>query len=308
MLTLDAVHAALQSQRITKHTHSLLLRALESGVTDPVQERLSRNLVRTWFELEQESGGRSRHINKYVSQAQQTLERKLTPKGAQVHRTIVTTLHSLRYNDTLGSYLEPWLEVTEEHSSVLEAVVWIWFYAAGHAPDEPPIMDNHGAALSLDEARHDPAELIRVLSQFKRQYEVHAVNPAHLVDTLALKHGWWAKGDAIRSDVLLYANVCDSLVEHEWVPRTKVDSFARTLSADTGAIDRLLAEGRLVAMSGDAGNMTLRNIYDTSARVKCIIRSLNETLPAAEEVWTIPDGVVEKLTDEQFSLVKRIAD
>ena len=308
MLTSDIVHTALQSQRITKHVHSLLLRALASGVTDPVQARLSHGIVRTWFELEQECGGQTRKINRHVLQAQQKLERKLSPNSASVHRTIVSTLHSLRYNDQLGSYVEPWLDVTEDHPSVLEAVVWIWLYAAGHAPDEPPIMDSHGAALPIETARRDPAELIRVLSQFKRQYEVRGVKPAQLVDALALKHGWWSMGDELRADVLLYASVCETLSEHEWVPTTEVESHMHVLNADEGALQRLIASDRLVATGEEADQITLRNIYDTSARVKCIIRSMNETFPKAQDVWDVTEDVGRTLTDEQMSLVTRIAE
>lgn len=308
MLNSNTVHTALQSQRITKHVHSRLLQALESGVTDPILARLSRNLVRTWFELEQEYGGQSRKINKYVSQAQQQLERKLSSNSAPVHRTIVSTLHSLRYNDQLGSYLELWLDVTEDHPSVLEAVVWIWLYAAGHAPEEPPIMDSHGDALTMDTAKRDPVELIRVLSQFKRQYEVHGLRPAQLVDTLALKYGWWSMGDEIRSDVLLYASVCESLSEHEWIPSSEVETHARTVNADEGALERLLAGGRLVGTGEEAKHITLRNVYDTSARVKTIVRSLNETFPKAHDEWTVTDDVKRTLTEEQMALVTRIAE
>ena len=67
-------------------------------------------------------------------------------------------------------------------------------------------MDSHGDALDMDAAKRDPADLIRVLSQFKRQYDVRGLKPAQLVDTLALKHGWWKMGDELRSDVLLYAD------------------------------------------------------------------------------------------------------
>ena len=306
MLTSDAVHTALQTKRITKHVHSLLLRALASGVTDPVQARLSKGIVRTWFELEQKTT--SRHVNKFVTQTQQKLEGKLSQNSAPVHRTIVSTLHALRHNDQLGSYLEPWLTVTEEHPSVLEAVAWIWLYAAGHAPEEPPIMDNHGTALPIDTARRDPAELIRVLSQFKRQYEVRGMKPAQLVDTLALKHGWWTVEDELRADVLLYAHVCESLTEHEWIPSTQVDTFAQVLNADDGAVGRLLAGDRLVSTTGDDANqrITLRNIYDTSARVKTIVRTLNETFSKAYDAWTVPDSAT--LTDEQVHLVRRVAE
>lgn len=309
MLTSDTVHTALQAQRITKHVHALLLRALASGTTDPVCARLSKGLIRTWFELEQEYGGQTRKLNVHVSQAQQKLERKLSQNSAPVHRTIVSTLHALRYNDQLGSYVEPWLEVTEDHPTVLEAVVWIWLYAAGHAPEEPPIMDSHGDALDMDAAKNDPADLIRVLSQFKRQYDVRGLKPAQLVDTLALKHGWWKMGDDLRSDVLLYASVCETLSEHEWVPNTEVETHARAINADEGALERLVASDRLVGMGDDAiKRITLRNIYDTSARVKTIIRSLNETFPKAHDEWTVTEEVKRKLTDEQLTLVTRIAE
>lgn len=310
MLTSDIVHTALQAQRITKHVHALLLRALASGTTDPVCARLSKGLIRTWFELEQEYGGQTRKLNVHVSQAQQKLERKLSQNSAPVHRTIVSTLHALRYNDQLGSYVEPWLEVTEDHPTVLEAVVWIWLYAAGHAPEEPPIMDSHGDALEMDAAKRDPADLIRVLSQFKRQYDVRGLKPAQLVDTLALKHGWWKMGDELRSDVLLYASVCETLSEHEWVPSTEVETHARAINADEGALERLVASDRLVEMGeGDAiKRITLRNIYDTSARVKTIIRSLNETFPKAHDEWTVTEEAKRKLTDEQLTLVTRIAE
>lgn len=307
MLTSDAVNAALTAKRITKHVHSKILRALASGITDPVQAHLSRGLVRTWFELEQEYSECSRRVNKHVPRAQQTLERKLSSNSAPVHRTIVSTLHSLRYNDQLGSYLEPWLDVTEDQPYVLEAVVWIWLYSAGYAPEEPPVMDNHGDALPMETARRDPAELIRVLSQFKRQYEVRGLKPALLVDTLATRHGWWTVEDELRSDVLLYAQVCESLTEHEWIRGTQVDTFAQMLNADDGAVERLLAEGRLVCTTGDDAmrRITLRSIYDTSARVKTIVRTLNETFPRASDAWDVSGAL---LTDEQMDLARRVAD
>lgn len=307
MLTSDIVHTALQAQRITKHVHALLLRALASGTTDPVQARLSKGIVRTWFELEQEYKT-TRKLNAHVSQAQQRLERKLSQNSAIVHRTIVSTLHSLRYNDQLGSYVEPWLGVTEDHPSILEAVVWIWLENAGHSPEEIPSIDAHGDALTMDAAKNDPADLIRVLTQFKRQYDVRGMKPAQLVDTLALKHGWWKMGDDLRSDVLLYASVCESLSEHEWVPSTEVETHARAINADKGALERLITSDRLVGTGEDAKRITLRNIYDTSARVRTIIRSLNETFPKAHDEWTVPDSVKCTLTDEQLSLVTRIAE
>lgn len=307
MLTSDLLNTALQTKRITPHVHALLLRALASGVTDPVQARLSKGIVRTWFELEQEYKT-TRKLNAHVSQAQQRLERKLSPNSAIVHRTIVSTLHALRYNDQLGSYVEPWLGVTEDHPSILEAVVWIWLENAGHSPEEIPSIDAHGDALTMDAAKNDPADLIRVLSQFKRQYDVRGMKPAHLVDTLALKHGWWKIGDDLRSDVLLYASVCESLSEHEWVPSTEVETHARAINADEGALERLITSDRLVGTGEDAKHITLRNIYDTSARVKTIIRSLNETFPKAHDEWTVPDSVKCTLTDEQSTLVTRIAE
>jgi hypothetical protein len=308
MLTSDIVHTALQAQRITKHVHALLLRALASGTTDPVCARLSKGIVRTWFELEQEYGGTTRKLNAHVSQAQQRLERKLSQNSSPVHRTIVSTLHSLRYNDQLGSYVEPWLGVTEDHPSILEAVVWIWLENAGHSPEEIPSIDAHGDALTMDAAKRDPADLIRVLSQFKRQYDVRGMKPAHLVDTLALKHDWWQMGDELRSDVLLYASACEYLSEHEWIPRTEVETHARTINADKGALERLITSDRLVGTGEDAKHITLRNIYDTSARVKTIIRSLNETFPKANDQWTVTEEVKRTLTDEQLTLVTRIAE
>lgn len=308
MLTSDLLNTALTTKRITPHVHALLLRALASGVTDPVQARLSKGIVRTWFELEKEYGGQTRKLNVHVSQAQQRLERKLSQNSAIVHRTIVSTLHALRYNDQLGSYVEPWLGVTEDHPSVLEAVVWIWLENAGHSPEEIPSIDAHGDALTMDAAKNDPADLIRVLTQFKRQYDVRGMKPAHLVDTLALKHGWWKIGDELRSDVLLFASVCESLSEHEWVPSTEVETHARAINADEGALGRLITSDRLVGTGEDAKHITLRNIYDTSARVKTIIRSLNETFPKANDEWTVPDSVKCTLTDEQLTLVTRIAE
>ena len=309
MLTSDIAHTALQAQRITKHVHALLLSALASGVTDPVCAHLSKGLIRTWFELEQEYGETTRKLNAHVSQAQQKLERKLSQNSSPVHRTIVSTLHSLRYNDQLGAYVEPWLGVTEDHPSVLEAVVWIWLENAGHSPEEIPSIDAHGDALTMDAAKRDPADLIRVLSQFKRQYDVRGMKPAQLVDTLALKHGWWKMSDELRSDVLLFASVCESLSEHEWVPSTEVSTHARAINADAGALERLIASDRLVGMGEDAiKRITLRNIYDTSARVKTIIRSLNEIFPKANDQWTVTDEVKRTLTDEQLSLVTRIAE
>ena len=303
MLTLDDVHAALHTKRITKRVHSLLVRAIESGVVDPVEARLSKGLVRTWFELVTPS----RTVNPVVAQTRQRLEGKLSPNGASVHRTIVSTLYTLRFNGALGTYLEPWIAVTENHPTVLEAVTWIWLYAAGHAPEEPPIMDNHGTALSAETAKRDPAELIRVLSQFKRQYELRAVQPAHLVDTLALAHGWWSEGDETRSDALLYANVCESLSEHEW-------TAPPPCAEDSGdSLRRLVASRRLVDLGPDLDDggggvtrITLRSIYDTSARVKCIARTLAETLPRAD-AWTVPDETVRDLTGEQRALVHRVA-
>tara|TARA_B110001450_G_scaffold253022_1_gene275759 strand:+ start:695 stop:2797 length:2103 start_codon:yes stop_codon:yes gene_type:complete len=308
MLTSDIVHTALQTRRITKHMHVLLLRALAFGTTDPVQARLSKGLVRTWFELEQEYGGQTRKLNQFVSQAMKKFESRLSQNSAPIHRSIVSTLHTLRYNDQLGSYLEPWFEVTQDHPSVLEAVVWIWLYSAGYAPEDPPPIDNHGDAPPMETARSDPAELIRVLAQFKRQYDVRGMNPAQLVDTLALKHDWWVTGDEMRSDVLLYASVCESLSEHEWIPSSEVETYARTLHADERAVERFLAGDRLVTAGEDAARITLRNIYDTSARVKCIARSLNETFPVANDAWVVSDEVKRTLTDEQMTLVTRVAE
>lgn len=304
MLTVDIVHAAYSSKRIAKRAHARLIKALELGVTDPVASRLSKGSVRLWFELVDEAKG-SHPVNDSVIGAQKLLETKLSHGCAPVHRAIISIIHTLRHNDQFGEYISPWLAVTDEHVDVLEAVAWIWLYATGYAPDEPPIMDNHGNILTLAMARRDPASLIRVLSQFKRQYDIRGTKPSRLVDTLALKHGWWRTGDEIRSDVLLYATVCDALSEHEWVPREEVEAHAQTLSADDGAIERLTKMNHLVSM-GEC--ITLHIVYETSARVKTIVRSLNETFPLAHDTWPVPDNAIASLTCEQLDIVRRVAD
>ena len=132
------------------------------------------------------------------------------------HRMIANDLTKHYRSASLNTYLGGWLEATRD-PLILEAVAWIWLDACGGMSNVDDQNDHNGQAVNAHDAARTPSRLIRVLSDFRRQFKGH-FRPSEVVDTLALRLEWWEVDSQSRHDALVYAHIDEIMGEHEWVP------------------------------------------------------------------------------------------
>ena len=292
--------ALLARRAVTKAQHAALARWIDRIGTDPVAAGAPPSVCRLWFEHCVTTRGTRYAPVKDVHD----LILKHVGSAAH-HKSLASKLGQACFlaSQALSDYLSAWSVVTSD-LTLLEAVVWIWLYNCGHAPDDPPCVDDHGAVVSVDDARTDPSKLIHVLTQFKMQFQLRTVHPARAVDALALQHGWWALDDTARSDTLIFASVCERMEEHEWVPTEHVAECARQLDVDDVAsvLSRMDATGHVRTIRD---GVTLPHIFAISRRVRTLV-AVMATAPGTPWLGAPPD--VTGLTDEQAVVVVRAVE
>ena len=129
--------------------------------------------------------------------------------------------------------------------TILEAVAWRWLQASGVLEDDPK--DDVASAVAADDAAKSPHLLIKLLSEFKRQFNLWNVKPRNCVDTLALAQGWWTKDSEVRCDAFVFAFV-EELFENEWTPLVEVLNNVEDITEEqaTASLERMTNNGSTV--------------------------------------------------------------
>ena len=285
------VSSLLERGAINRREANVLQDLIHRGIQEPCWEAdVAPAACRLWNEHHPDNnrlGARTADVHDIVQQQ---------GRNKDPHRLIATALRAHYRSASLNAYLGGWLEATRD-PLVLEAVAWIWLDACGGMTNVDDQNDHNGQAVSAHEAARNPSRLIRVLSDFKRQFKGR-FRPSEVVDALALKLEWWEVDSQSRHDALVYAHIDELMGEHEWVPvRSLVATEDMSLESVQASIDRMSTE--LVRVGTDG--VTFRHIWNSSERVATTLRRM-----IASPLASVPSMDSLSLTDEQTAVCNSV--
>lgn len=291
---MDAVYVTELREKgvISRREENVLLDLINRGIDEPVlAPDVPPSACRLWNAHHPDNnrlGARTADVHDIVQQQ---------GRNKDPHRMIANSLKSQYRCASLNAYLGGWLETTRE-PLILEAVAWIWLDKSGGMSNVDDQNHHNGHPVNAQDAARNPSRLIRVLSDFKRQFSGH-FRPSEVVDTLALKLEWWEVDSQSRHDALVYAHIDELMGEHEWVPvKSLVENDDLSLENIQASIDRMSSDLVRVGTEG----VTFRHIWNSSERVATTLKRM-----IASPLSPIQSGAPsDTLTDEQSAVCQSV--
>jgi len=235
---IDLLH---REKRISPQTATAFRDLVARGVKDPcLEEDVPPGVVQEWLLF---AHRRDKMIG--IEGVKRIL---LSVKDHHSHRILqfVSTMHGDSSGGfvLLDTYLRDWLAATQRRD-VLECVLWKWLDTAGMLGEDQRVKDTRVKPCTAIDAAADPCRLIQVLTSFNNQFNTR-LRVCEAVDDMAIRNGWWTKGDLKRSCAMTFDAALRTLQRDEYTKIDAVKSRILVHAVDVEeAVTHLVARGAL---------------------------------------------------------------
>ena len=319
-MDLEHIDSLLASRLIPHAQHANLISLVERGVTDPCTDpEVTPGMAQLWYKHSSRLSGEGPNVL--------ALKTMLVARRTKMRDDICTKLGWVGKNPNLDAYIGSWLQLEYEEGvavDFLSAVVWKYLEYIGESPAGRLSEESLAAltpALTVEAARDNPAQLMMDLQDLKKRLNeskrlrddknTFRANAVHIVDSVALKNGWWKLDDVSRTHEISRFTIESTIAERQSECITFEHAFDKVSAAlylseeqciDT--IDTMIANGIFVEYPlGEEGRVIAPKQFDATAKsLISIVRKYDGAALTTETMRQTIDGSASSgaaLTDEQ---------